>query len=266
MSDGETNLEINTERIIRNKDFIEQFNKMYPGWDLKSVDKELLVDIILTMFEENLITLPKTLSNNQIKSKNIMDKIENKSKNEDQNKKDNIVNNLDENIVIDVELFGCTIDTEKINKIMLNRMIADSKIPELLVPDNVIIIKGFINGININVFVDTCASGCCMSINSVKKCGLEDIIDNKNIISVKGITNKKLTLGKIWYLDLELFDSNDKNKSFPTCCEIIDDVGEQIDLILGSNFLRKYNCSINFSQRFIILEDNDKKECFINFK
>lgn len=269
MNNNTIDLEINTESIIKNDDFIKQFRKTYSDWDLKSIDKELLVDIILTMFEENLIKIPQKKTIDKLGTNTLNVIIDNSIQLTNISDTDCVStidhnNKLVEDVVKNTELYGNNYNTEKNNKIILNRIIADEKIPELLIPDNVILIKGLINDISINILIDTGASGCCISVDSVRKCGLMEIFDDKNILSVQGIS-KKITLGKIWYLELNLLDSNDNYRSFPTCCDIIDGLCEEIDLILGSNFLRKYNCCINFYQRFIILEDANKKHFFINF-
>lgn len=238
---------IDIDNLKKNIYFINQFNKIYPEFNLELIDNELLIDIILTMYKKNLLILPNDKSN------------------------DKELNNM----INELELFGKKTNTEKKNKIILNRIIAYEKIPELLVPDNVIIVIGKINENPINILFDTGASGCCMTIDAIYKCGLTDLIDYDYFVDVQGATEKKNSKGKIWYLELDLQCIDTKLKKYPISCEVINTINGQIDIVLGNNFLRKYNCEINFCSRTIILENykinnddtiNVKEKNIISFK
>lgn len=228
-------LDVDIDNLKKNTKFVEDFNKLYPEFDLEQIENELLIDIILTMNKENLINIPINKSIENIKKNEIYldDKIN--------------------EVIQDVEIFDKN-NYIKENNIMLNKIRANEVIPELLISNNVIITTGEINGYKINVLFDTGASGCCIVKETISKCKLTELVDNKHILTMQGLV-KKNNEGKIWYLDLDLLCMNNTLEKYPISCEVIDKINDKIDLILGSNFLRRYNSIIDFSSRMITLDN-----------
>lgn len=224
-------LDIDIDNLKKNTKFVEEFNKLYPEFNLEEIENELLIDIILSMNKENLINIPINKSIENIKKNEIY------------------LDEVDEN----VEIFDKNNYSIK-NNIMLNKIKANEMIPELLINNDVIITAGEINGHKINVLFDTGASGCCIVKETINKCKLNELVDNKHILTMQGLV-KKNNEGKIWYLDLNLFCINDNLERYPISCEVISKINDKIDLILGSNFLRRYNSIIDFSSRTITLDN-----------
>ncbi len=242
-----TNIYLDTEELLKNDDFKIKFSSMYPELNLNILDKEIIIDIALDMYYRKLIDLPKS-TNIKEESYNIFDSTN----------ISNDVNNL-------IQEYGVDSNYEKINKISLNRIKADNKIPELFVPGDLIIINGKLNTQDIKIFVDTGASFCCITKTTVNKCKLADLVDTSTIFKIKGSSDTTDTYGKIWYNELDIKDINNCYTKFPISFEVIDDIIDSFDIVLGNNFLRTFNANINFNKRIISFNTSDDKIVISNY-
>ncbi len=242
-----TNIYVDTEELLKNNEFKIKFSSMYPELNLNILDKEIIIDIALDMYYRKLIDLPKS-TNIKEESYNIFDSTN----------ISNDVNNL-------IQEYGVDSNYEKINKISLNRIKADNKIPELFVPGDLIIINGKLNTYDIKIFVDTGASFCCITKTTVNKCKLADLVDTSTIFKIKGSTDITDTHGKIWYNELDIKDINNCYTKFPISFEVIDDIIDSFDIVLGNNFLRTFNANINFNKRIISFNTSDDKIVISNY-
>lgn len=143
---------------------------------------------------------------------------------------DELFENMLENIVIENnnkinESYQTDIKHKQQNMINNNILMADELIPEMSIPTNLIYLKGRLNGVPINIMIDTGAS-CCFTYNSIIiKCGLEDLIDKSSKTMVRGAHSFQSTLGNIWFLEVELDISNGQEQyvSVPITVNISDD-------------------------------------------
>jgi hypothetical protein len=242
-----SNLYVDTELLVKNEEFKIKFGSIYPDLNLNILDKSIIIDIALDMYHRKIIDLPKS---KVVKNEpfNIFDS----------NDIDGEVNNL-------IQEYGVDSNYKKINEISLNRIKADNKIPELFVPGELIIINGSLNNKEIKIFVDTGASFCCITKTAVKKCELLDLVDTSTIFQMKGSSNTTDTYGKIWYNELAIKDINNSYTKFPISFEVIDDIIDTFDIVLGNNFLRTYNANLNFSNRIISFNTKENDVVITNY-
>jgi len=178
---------------------INEFKKFYPDIDPMSIDADLLQDMLENIIEQNNLKQnnmnisDKNVNTNNLNQKNIFDK--------------NIIKN--------------------------NIMMADEIIPEMGIPTNLIYLKGRLNGIPLNIMIDTGAS-CCFTYKSIiAKCGMEHLIDTQSKIMIQGAHGIKSSVGTIWFLEIELDISNGQEQwvSIPITIEVNDDA----DIIKANN-------------------------------
>jgi len=167
-------------------------------------------------------------------------------------------------------------DESNVNIVNANKELAYMQIPEMFFDQNMIFLKGKINGVPLTFMIDTGAS-ICMTYNCVaEKCGLKNFIDSNEIIHIMGAHSVEKTLGKIWYVEIELEINLNENQfgiiSIPISMEISHDIKHDSnndenknntndrnhDVILGMSFLRSYKVNIDFYKRILTLNDNIK--------
>lgn len=244
------NLCVDIENLIKNDDFKIKFNNLYPDFNLNNLDKEIMVDLVLDMYYKKQIDLPKISNIENIDSIDYDIKTLESNPNE--------IKEL-------VEEYGIEKNFKKTNKIILNRLKADDNIPHLFVPGDLIIINGILISNCVKILVDTGASLCCITKSCVKKCELLNLVDKSMITRMKGSNNIFNTWGKIWYTELGI-KNNETVVDFPISLEVINDIEDDFDIILGNNFLRTYNATFNFNQRIITLESNTNNILVINYQ
>lgn len=200
-------------------DLIVKFKSIYPDIDISSLDDELLQNMIDNILNHNIIN----------KSDEIIDK---------------------------------------------NLLMAHDLIPEMLIPYNLINLEGKINNVPIKIMIDTGASACFAYKSIIEKCNLEYLIDKSSCILAQGAHGINNSIGTIWFLDIELNISNDMHNfaSIPITVNILDDTEiikhnnknikhdnkNNIELVLGMNFLKSYKVNIDFSSRTLTLNNSIK--------
>jgi len=228
----------NNKMIAENIEIIEnidndylygKFKSLYPDINPTTIDKDLLKDMIFNIINEDCINVNNiknemTLNINNLSGKTIA--ITDTTKQLNQNK-------------FNIEL------------IKQNILMADEIIPEMSIPSNLIYIGGKINGINTNIMIDTGATNCVIFKSVVEKCGLDYLIDSSSSFMVQGAHGMKSTLGKIWFLDIDLKINKDQNQdqdqdqdqwiSVPISVDIIDDS----ETIKANQIIKEYEDKIN---------------------
>lgn len=159
-----------------------------------------------------------------------------------------------------------------------NKLMSNEIIPKMYIPSNLIYLDGFVNGIKLNIMIDTGAACCIIFKSVVEKCSLENLIDISSSLIVQSANEITQTLGIIWYLEINLNLKNNKSITIPITVNVIDDfkttqaneiINEQmknekksnshnIDIILGIGFLKFYKTIIDFSTMTITLNKNIK--------
>ena len=230
------NIYIDTEKLFSSDEFISKFNSLYPDLNLNTLDNTIIIDIALEMYNKKIIDLPKITE-----------------------EKESIFDEENDTKEI-IQEYGIKKNYTKPNKIALNRIKADNMIPELFVPGEIIIINGLLNNYSVQILVDTGASSCNITKSCVKACELSDLVDSSNKSSIIGSNGINSSVGKIWYTELYIIDINEEPIKYPIVFDVIENISDDFDIILGSNFLRTFNGNINFNKRVISFdcyENND---------
>jgi predicted aspartyl protease len=135
-------------------------------------------------------------------------------------------------------------------------------IPELLVPSGKIIIDGYINNKLVKILIDTGANSSVIFTSSINRLNLNDIVDDEVDIKLNGIGMKKIhkAEGIIWYIELLL-----ANYNFPIALIVSAStkLSNTIDIVIGSNFLQKYEAQIDFKN--MIIKFSDKYELSFDY-
>jgi hypothetical protein len=146
---------------------------------------------------------------------------------------------------------------------------ANELIPDMIESGDLINVRGKLNDIPVNILFD---SGCQTSTSFtsiIKKANLEYLIDKKAITycnNIDGVTN---TCGMIWLTELELEINKDKYITVPIKLSILDDsknikqednefdTTNKIDILLGTDFMKSNNVTINFNKQIITLNEHE---------
>ena len=124
------------------------------------------------------------------------------------------------------------------------------EIPEMILPQNLRHIYGYINNVNIKILIDTGASTSIIFKHSINRLNLNYLIDIEEQSYLNGIGNE-ISIGRLWYTELEL-----DNYLYPLSLIVSHNKILDYDIILGINFLQTYNSLINFKTNQLILNDN----------
>lgn len=170
-----------------------------------------------------------------------------------------------------------------VNLIEKNFIKANNLIPEMIVPTDLIYLKGRLGGTPVNILFDSGAQSSTTFKSITDKAGLDHIIDKDAKSYTIGVNNVSINYGTIWYTDLELEIEKDKYVNIPISLNVDDDTEinkklEEIkkdddtnndnntdskesyerktDILLGINFMKAYKVIIDFSKRTIILNDS----------
>ncbi len=244
---------------IINDTTTELFKKYYPDIEINSIDKELLSDMLFGIFQQ--IKSSQTQKNLSEFIKKEVDKEDSDldSDSDTENNKDEIVKNI--------------IKTNDL--IEENFLMANNLIPEMIVPTELIYLKGKIAGLPINILLDTGAQSSTSFKSVTDKANIDYLIDKQSKSYTVGVNNISLSYGTLWYIELELEISHERYVSVPISLNIDDDteknkkikeineeqeikidLDKKIDMLLGINFLKAYKAKIDFSRRTITLNDS----------
>ena len=148
---------------------------------------------------------------------------------------------------------------------------ANELIPDMIESGDLINARGKLNDIPVNILFD---SGCQTSTSFtsiIKKANLEHLVDKKAITycnNIDGVTN---TCGMIWLTELELEINEDNYITVPIKLSILDDsknikqedsdnefdTTNKIDILLGTDFMKSNNVTINFNKKIITLNEHE---------
>ncbi len=206
------------------------------------------------------------------------------------------VESLDEDLFVDMlegiyhELVSSgqlTPKPKKTNLIEKNFIKANNLIPEMIVPTDLIYLKGKLGRTTVNILFDSGAQSSTTFKSITDKAGLDDMIDKEAKSYTIGVNNVSISYGTIRYTDLELEIEKDKYVNIPISLNVDDDTEmnkkleeltkddhihgndidssickkkesyeQKIDILLGINFMKAYKVKIDFSKRTIILNDS----------
>lgn len=143
----------------------------------------------------------------------------------------------------------------KQNIIDENYSLAMDNIPESFIPVNMLYIKGKINNIEQDIFIDTGAQVSVMSLSLAKQLGIDYLIDHFCEGKLVGIGSKNM-VGKIHYIDIEF-----GNFSLPCGFSIID--SDDLKIILGLNTMLSTGCIIDLKNKKMDFNNYEIK--FLNY-
>jgi len=126
------------------------------------------------------------------------------------------------------------------------------EIPEMILPQNLIYINGYINNRYTKILIDTGATTSIIFKHSIDKLNINYLIDDEEKTCLNGIGNE-ISIGRIWYSQLEI-----DNYLYPISLIVSDNKILDYDIILGINFLQTYDSLINFKTNQLILNNNHK--------
>ncbi len=269
--------EKNIKKILNSDDVVGKYIKYgldshYPDINLDTVDDDLLLDIVHGVISDGYEKIKQTnIDVNELGKKS--------------NKIKNLLEPNDEKYD--------DLNEEIINE---NYLIANEVIPEMSIPESVIIFKGRVGKVSTKLLVDTGAQNCIVFKSIVEKWGCDYValIDRKTTTLCQGVSGLSKTFGKIWFVEIEIDTGNNKWVSIPISLDVIDDSetiatrkiikdknkhitdflnyqcygkevnennsesDEEIDLILGMTFLKSYKANIDFNSNCVTLNGGIK--------
>lgn len=139
-----------------------------------------------------------------------------------------------------------------------NYAVATQLIPNQIESGDMICVQGLINQIPVNVLFDSGCQTSTIFVSTVKKTGLEHLVDKKSRTYCNGINGVTKTYGMIWCTQLKLKTNakSDNYTSVPIKLSVISDVKKdnepnQVDILIGTDFMKATNTIINFSKKTI---------------
>ena len=117
------------------------------------------------------------------------------------------------------------------------------QIPESFCKINMLYFKGSINGVLLNIFIDTGAQMTIMSQNIAKLCELEDMIDKKYTGEAVGVGTQHI-LGKIHLAEISI---EDQGIVLPCSFTILDT--DNIDVIFGLDMLLSHGIILDMKEK-----------------
>ena len=223
------------------------FNQYYPYIDHTILDKN-----VLAMLIENMFAIEK-------------------AKYSDSDSESESNSNSESNSDSDSELdSGTNLESDSDLIVEENYSKANEIIPEMIESGDLVSVRGRLNQIPVNILFD---SGCQTSTtftSVIKKADLSNIVDKKATTFCNGIKGQTKTYGMIWCVDLELETEilTDNYISVPIKLSILDDsknnkansnyefeTPNPINVLVGTDFMKASNVTINFSKKIITLMD-----------
>lgn len=173
-----------------------------------------------------------------------------------------INNKIEAEEIVDVSCQKCTFlfkndlhncpmcGAEYIDPVEENYIKAYQEIPHTFIKQEMIHLKGIINGHEINFLVDTGAAISLIPQNFINACGLSNIVDKQYKGKLLGVGTADI-LGKIHYVELFL-----PNGMFP--CSFTISSNNDVPPILGIDMMYNLGMSIDFKNRKLkFLDDSE---------
>ena len=130
---------------------------------------------------------------------------------------------------------------------------AINEIPDMLVISEPLYINGYINCKPVKILIDTGASSSIIYNSTINRLNLNDKVDStyKTLLSGIGL---EVSVGRIWYTNLQMSDYN-----FPVSLVVSNNDINNIDIILGMNFLKACNAILDLKNMMLQIKINNKK-------
>jgi hypothetical protein len=109
-----------------------------------------------------------------------------------------------------------------------------------------------INDVQLNALIDSGSVKCLITHNAIIKSGLNHMLDKNTITTNYGIGTVN-SCGRIWYTNITFNDNLTLPVSFDSICNIYNN----IDIVLGYNFISEYCDYINLKKNIISIMDNN---------
>ena len=133
----------------------------------------------------------------------------------------------------------------KENRIKKNYLEANENIPELFIMADMLYVMIEINGVPIKAFIDTGAQVSIMTEECVKKCNLEDIVDDKRKFMLKGVGQQE-SVGHIYMADVMMAEH-----VVPCSFTVIKDMKDEV--IIGINTMRAHGAVIDLANNCLMM-------------
>ena len=146
--------------------------------------------------------------------------------------------------------------TKKLQNIEENFRFAMEHHPEAFGSVFMLYINCKVNGKAIKAFVDSGAQMSIMSADMAESCDLHGLIDERFAGMAVGVGTQKI-LGKVHYCQLEI-DGQHFHNSF----SILE--GQKMDIILGLDFLKRHQASIDLKKNALVLPACNTEARFLN--
>lgn len=102
--------------------------------------------------------------------------------------------------------------------------------------------------------IDTGSEISVMSLQAVKKCGLESRMSPHCLTRVVGFGAKSI-IGQMRFVDVKI-----SRATYPIDFVVLESL--RYDILLGADFLSNLGCTINFEENFILIGENKLKVKF----
>merc|ERR1712032_47809 len=146
--------------------------------------------------------------------------------------------------------------TKKLQNIEENFRFAMEHHPEAFGSVFMLYINCKVNGKAIKAFVDSGAQMSIMSADMAESCELDGLIDERFAGMAVGVGTQKI-LGKVHYCQLEI-----NGQHFHNSFSILQ--GQKMDIILGLDFLKRHQASIDLKKNALVLPASNTEARFLN--
>jgi len=146
--------------------------------------------------------------------------------------------------------------TKKLQNIEENFRFAMEHHPEAFGSVFMLYINCKVNGKAIKAFVDSGAQMSIMSADMAESCDLHGLIDERFAGMAVGVGTQKI-LGKVHYCQLEI-----NGQHFHNSFSILE--GQKMDIILGLDFLKRHQASIDLKKNALVLPACNTEARFLN--
>lgn len=147
-------------------------------------------------------------------------------------------------------------DSEESQRILAERIrleniqqsleLAVENMPESFVQVNMLYINVFMNGIPIKAFVDSGAQSTIITLDCVKRCNLERLVDTRYSGEARGVGTGKI-IGRIHIAQLQIGQS-----FFPVSLTVLEK--SDVEFLFGLDMLKRHRCCLDLGSNSLRIE------------